>query len=139
MKQTTMTDSNHHWVIYSQTEDYLKGDHGYWSAESASWGTREQATRFPTSAVGTYTLPTSALQNRQWMDLSLADLKDEITLSGALQRFCTDKGLPLLSADELLLSVIERDGSEHPNAIWLTQFIEQWEWAVAYQRGQPRL
>ena len=127
---TQDTTPNYRWVIYSEAESTLRDGCGYWSTESASWVSREQATIFPAGAVGLYALPMSLTQDRQWLDLWLADQQDEATFCDALEFFCKDKGLSRHSADELFFEVINTEGSNHPNAIWLSQFIEQWNAVV---------
>lgn len=134
MSQTNAqaTTPAYRWVIYSAAEAQLNEGCGYWCKDTARWVDREHATVFPAGAVNLYALPMSLNQDRQWIDLWLADQQDEATLCEALEHFCKDKSLPFRSADDLLFEVIDTESSKHPNAVWLRHFIEQWEAVVEH-------
>jgi hypothetical protein len=131
MNQTNdqATTPRYSWVIYSAAEERTNGGRGYWNAFELRWTHREDATIFPADSIEGYALPMSLCQDRQWVDLSLADQQDEKGLCDALNGFCSDHGLHPQSADELLFELLS-DTANASRILWLKQFQAKWEAVV---------
>ena len=114
------------WVIYSPSEA-ATGTGGFWNIQKG-WVEREDATWYPSCLAGSYSLPQSLGQDRNWMNLNLADIRTEKGLSLALQTFCTANALPQQCAAELLSD--PRTVLTSAQSLWLEQFCRQWEAAV---------